>query len=320
MKLTKKQLQEIIVECVQEQVESFLLEKQATDDIDKQIKNQMEKIIKSALSHIALVYNLKNKKENHGYGIYKGFNGYNLYSAGKIVNAKLSKSKINILTPDIKKKFIEIMKADLIKDFKSKKKELAKMAKLPPGPMGKILFGAERNLPEPDTSQERQLFNALDNQIDQNEPFSAAFSKIIQQLLAKGLYKDIVVGPSVKQVYRGMNMDIKHFAKFMKKPINKLTFEGSLKFKKPFVFNPRKKGGASSWTWDQKVAKRFSKDNENIVEILLVADVAENKNKLFDLKKYYQYFNKEFKKEKEVIGLGPIKVKGIIWKISNYKY
>ena len=211
------------------------------------------------------------------------------------------------------------VKAKKQKDVHDKKAIQAQrnLDKLPKGPYGKIFAGDERNVPknhpERNTSKEEDLITAISNHISSNDKMDPPDTKKIVDVLKSGLYKDIIVPPNVKTVYRGMSVDVEVLEKLTRKSATQLPMIGTIKFKKPIVFKPQG-GASSSWTFDKAVAKRFSSEDQ--ISVTLVAETQDNPNMFFDLRVWYSYMDRSFKNEKETMGLGDIRIKEITWNLN----
>jgi hypothetical protein len=100
-----------------------------------------------------------------------------------------------------------------------------------------------------------------------------------------------------------------------------LRYKGALGLKGKaevnFTFVPRR--GASSWTKSRSVAKGFHSSEYNRANITLHADVAENAGRLLDARGMYKNIDllDRFSDEKEILGIGPIRVHMIEWEIDE---
>jgi hypothetical protein len=212
---------------------------------------------------------------------------------------------------------------------KEEKKKQTLTADLPKGPMGKVLFGNERQDKlrgtEDNTNLERNLLWDIVNHLNGHNKISPENGNKIINYLSKGLYPDILTKPAEPVVYRGLTVSVAALERILKKNSESLTFHGKLKFKSPMVYKPRGADDfSSSWSTNPSVSINFfdavgdGPDFDGpIVKVFLVASTAENENRFFDLKKYYKVISDEFDREKEVIGLGDIKIRGIVWKTAG---
>lgn len=168
---------------------------------------------------------------------------------------------------------------------------------------GKIAFAPSReDIPdemyEHNTTIESKVFDALHNHIHNNIKLSKSISSVIKNILRKGKYSDMFVKPKTEYVYRGMRL--------------KEDSSNKIKQSSNFLFLP-KKGESSSWTSSISVAENFADFKYNKSSIVLIASVLDNSNSFLDLRNLYdiKLFN-SYAHEKEIIGLGPIKVKELI--------
>lgn len=168
---------------------------------------------------------------------------------------------------------------------------------------GKIAFAPSREdipdeMHERNTAIESKVYNALYNHIHNNIKLSKPISSIIKNILRKGKYSDMFVKPKTEYIYRGMLL--------------REDLSDKIKQSSNFIFLP-KDGTSSSWTSSILVAEKFADFKYNKSGIVLVASVLDNSNSFLDLINLYdiKMFN-SYAHEKEVIGLGPIKVKELI--------
>lgn len=149
---------------------------------------------------------------------------------------------------------------------------------------------------EKNTAIEDVVFKALALHLDDNEKIQKRESDIIKNILRKGKYTDMFIKPSSDYVYRGMHIE--------------QDIADKLKGKSNFVFIP-KGGQSSSWTSDENIARNFSK-YYGYVGVVLKASTHTNNNKLLDLANLYSIRGlREFRDEREIIGLGPIDVESL---------
>ena len=216
-------------------------------------------------------------------------------------------------------------------EIRKAKRDLEKHAEEPPNaPLGRVAFGPERYPPiyEPNTKEEKALLNALWHHFEGYEMLSAKNAEAIRGMMRKGRYPSVFVPPRVTTIYRGMTVKLTWLAKALGvsvrdlKRIGKTTRPGAYelitvgKSEVNFKFVPRK--GAASWSKSHRVARGFLSSDYDTAQIILHADVAENDGRLMDASGLYDKVSGfgGFRAEKEVLGLGPIRVHMIEWEIE----
>lgn len=187
---------------------------------------------------------------------------------------------------------------------------LAKSEAGPDDPLGRIAFANDRKgMPyERNTQIEDRLKNALIDHFEGHKMLDMKSAQMIQDLMAQGLYSHIFAEPTTPVLVRGMSVSPQWLARIIgRKP----EMRGSAEVN--FEFAP--KGGASSWTTSKSVAAGFHEVGSKI-DIIMYASVADNPGKflsaaggLYSTK----FISGRFKKEKESLGLGPIKIFKIEW-------
>jgi hypothetical protein len=139
--------------------------------------------------------------------------------------------------------------------------------------------------------------------------------------MRRGSYPSILIPPTVPTIYRGMDVSKAWLAKALGAEARDLRYKGALGLKGKaevnFTFVPRR--GASSWTKSRSVAKGFHSSEYNRANITLHADVAENAGRLLDARGMYKNIDllDRFSDEKEILGIGPIRVHMIEWEIDE---
>lgn len=192
-------------------------------------------------------------------------------------------------------------------------------------PYGDYLFGQERNLPESplspekNTQKEAELYVDIKNHIIKNiSKFSTEELETMQSLLRSNEYSDVLTKPKQRYVFRGLFFDRKSpYEKF----IDELESSGNIYTQKIKVaWHGHGNSPASSWTTSLNSAKLFSgkslpigPDKEiDYYSVIMIADIRENEGMFLDFSGWYNNVNKTMSAEKEILALGPIKVKKII--------
>lgn len=184
-------------------------------------------------------------------------------------------------------------------------------------PLGKIAFAPERldiDALEKNTPKEDNLKRQLYRHFDGGAKINASAANLIKRLLKQGIYEPVFHKPDVTEVQRGMTVKAQWLATALGKTTKTIPKKGSKN--KSFVYKP-KGGKSSSWTVSKQVANRFAHDNTHKGDytVIMYAKVSQNKDNLLSPKGMYKLdFAEEFKAEKEVVGLGDIKVYKIEWK------
>jgi hypothetical protein len=169
---------------------------------------------------------------------------------------------------------------------------------------------------EESSAIEYDVFQDLENHIIDNISLDIRTTDILSSLLAQKKYPD-VIKEYQGTIYRGMGVN-KNF--FEAVGIQNFSLKKGVIIQASFIYKP-KKGNSSSWSESKTKAESFAKENlgplswaHNKIGILLVAEQKNNVNKLLRCTNaLYNFSNFDaYKGEKEVIGLGDIKVNKII--------
>jgi hypothetical protein len=189
------------------------------------------------------------------------------------------------------------------------------------GMMGKVIFGQNRGLLEPNLPVENNLFNSLDTHVNNNVSMKEKFTNIIKTFLQNGFYKDFIKPPDTQVIFRGMTINKKTLSGLVKTPIEDLQSTGEKVLEDPIVFKPRHNDRPST-SWSKSLSRATMFANRNLIHgenfgIVLFAKSVNNPDKLFDLKQFYKEIDSEFDVEEEVIGLGEISVYKVKWKKVN---
>jgi hypothetical protein len=168
---------------------------------------------------------------------------------------------------------------------------------------------------EESNDEEDYVYYSLYKHFVNNDPFDDHISGILSTILSQKKYPDIIQEYQ-KTIYRGMTVEtsfLKNIVGITKKDLDDLD-----NIEKSFVFKPKSKG-SSSWSESKAEARNFALKNKNLVledsvNIVLVANHEDNKNKFLKCTNtLYKFFHfEDYEEEKEVIGLGDIKVSKII--------
>lgn len=189
---------------------------------------------------------------------------------------------------------------------------VAKSEADPDDPLGRIAFANDRpGMPrELDTKIEEKLKKALMDHFVGLSILSKENTQLIHDLMAKGLYPSMFSEPTNPVLVRGMSVSSKWLTKAIgRKPGPR----GSAEVK--FKFVPKR--GATSWTTSKSVAEGFHIMGSE-VDIIMYASVADNPGKFLSSRGFYSTsIARRFSNEKESLGLGPIKVFKIEWKINE---
>lgn len=215
---------------------------------------------------------------------------------------------------------------DAIDKFLAKKRiELPKVPyESQDGKLDHYAFAEERSgdVPfEKDNEYEQNLWGNIANHLTVNQPISVEIAREIKQFLISHEYSTIFHAPSQPVVQRGMAVDQSYIMNVLGvSNLNDIETKGDKEAN--FTFRPKKDVGATSWTTDLNVAKKFCDDsftNRNDVKLIIYARVEDNPNKFWDFDKFYnmQGLNMmdNIMLEDEVLGLGSIKAYKITWEI-----
>lgn len=193
----------------------------------------------------------------------------------------------------------------------------------PDAPLGRVAFAGDRTdlpgtdldeMPEPDTELEWELYGKLMRHFTQSTHIGAATANTIRGFLERGLYTDVFRAPDVPEVFRGMYIG----RDWLIKAVGPQGASSKGAAQVSFTFEP--KGGGSSWTTDEAVARKFGgfeggDHREEYVAVLLHARVADHPGQLVvgpeGLYRVGGFAG--IPEEREVLALGPIRVHRIEW-------
>jgi hypothetical protein len=204
-------------------------------------------------------------------------------------------------------------------------------AKKEKDPFGQVAFPETRKdieVDEENTPIESEVESALIDHFVDNAAISKDHSSLLQHILKTKQYQDIIKEPKISVAYRGMIVKKAWIQNTLK--VTDEEFAASTKypetwneFPAKFVFKPKRRA-STSWTDYRSIAIQFSQDANNAsmikrdeqYSIVLCATVEDNKNKM--LQSVNALYNMkgidEFEDEREIVGLGDIKVSKILWK------
>ena len=210
-------------------------------------------------------------------------------------------------------------------EIRKAKRDIEKYAEAPPdAPLGRVAFGPERRFPvyEPNTKTETSLIVSIETHFSGERMLDKQNADLIIRLMRKGLYPSILVPPAVPTIYRGMTVSKAWLAKTLGADVRDFKYKGALGLKGKadvnFKFVPKR--GAASWSKSRAVATGFHDAGYDRANIILHADVSENEGRLLDASGMYKYIDilHRYRNEKEILGLGPIRVHMIEWEIEEY--
>lgn len=190
-------------------------------------------------------------------------------------------------------------------------------------PLGRIAFAEYRkDLPEPrekNTKIESDLAIALYRHFNDNVPLNVDFSALLEELLGKGWYSDIINEPEPNIIlHRGMHdMTPEWIFNITGIPLDQILQQGMApnggEWEGDFDYSPRHPG-SSSWTDDFDKAKEFAVSSEGR-SVVIEAEAGENPEKFISCKDGLYKIDKfaTWAFEREFIGLGTIKCHYLKW-------
>ena len=185
-------------------------------------------------------------------------------------------------------------------------------------PLGRIAFAEYRkDLPEPrekNTKIESELAIALYRHFNDNVPLNIDFSALLEELLGKGWYSDIINEPGPNTIlHRGMlGMTPGWISETTRIPLDQIGLAGE--WQGVFHYSPRHPG-SSSWTDDFNEAKEFAGGSTGRLSVVINAKAGENPEKFISCEDGLYKVDKfaTFAAEREFIGLGTIKCHYLKW-------
>lgn len=207
-------------------------------------------------------------------------------------------------------RYVEAVKVEREKLRKNSKPEAS-----PDDEFEEYLFADERHsqVPdEPDTRDEKALYDKLEAHFVANEALSEDEANLIKRLMADGKYSTVLKKPDVELVYRGMAVNDDYLRRALGLDDDEsLPQKGSKTAS--FTFTPRN-GGSSSWSLRHESTFDFMNGSKDF-NVLLIARTSDNDGSfvsgpggLYKVGKLGKHED-----EQEVVGLGAIKVAKIIW-------
>lgn len=161
---------------------------------------------------------------------------------------------------------------------------------------------------EPDTSLEHDVGKELWRHFSANIHMSSSGADDLKKAMATGEYDDVLKSPSAKNVYRGMRVS----KSWIRKLIGKSSLKAGDIVKVAKTYKPVT-GHSSSWTTNRRVAISFARgdyEDDTEVPIIMHASVMDNSDSFVTgpggLYKIDDF--SEFEEEREVVGLGKIKI------------
>lgn len=188
-------------------------------------------------------------------------------------------------------------------------------------PLGKYAFSPQRqSLPnpppmEPNTRIETALRMSLQNHVRGIRPLTRRQAQLILSFINAGMYSDIIKGPPPGTYYRGMMLSLDSL-KSLGIPVPHMDVFETQMLTGPFDVAPR--GVTASWTSNLSLATDYALGysvsglgDEHIYTTIFFAEIDDNPGKFIDLSSLYDIIGKSFSVEKEVIGVGTIRVKSV---------
>ena len=191
----------------------------------------------------------------------------------------------------------------------------------PVAPLGKYAFSPQRQaLPnppplEPNTRIETARRISLENHVTGIRPLTRRQAQLILNFIDAGLYSDVIKAPPPGTYYRGMLLSLDSL-KSMGIPVPHMKLFEKQTLIGPFDVVPRV--ATTSWTSNYNLAIDYMHGfsakglgDEHIYTTMLFAEIDDNPGKFIDLVDLYDIIGKSFAVEKEVIGVGTIRVKSV---------
>lgn len=195
----------------------------------------------------------------------------------------------------------------------------------PDAPLGRIAFGTYRlDKPyEADTDSESELISALRRHISHDSiPLPKEQALFIKKLIDDGLYDEVIQKPTdADVVYRGFSFTDSRLRKFLNlRDDEEIPKSGSAQLN--MIIKPRQdRGWVTSWTKNVRVAQQFAnmyfttRTDSDRIRWAAVVSASVQDNDFFDLEGLYNRVSifSHASVEKEVIGIGEIKINKIEW-------
>lgn len=187
----------------------------------------------------------------------------------------------------------------------------------PDAPFGQWAWASHRaNVPdEPDTDIETAIYNQLKRHFRSTNRFGLPQSSadMLADFMANGWYKPVLHAPDVPKVYRGIKIaSLEELAVILGIESSAIADSGSVAFGR--AMDPVL-GFSTSWTDQQKISGEYSVKGKSGYALTLVADVANNPNRLIACVGglYNVDGLSRWHLEREVVGLEPITIETIQW-------
>ena len=197
----------------------------------------------------------------------------------------------------------------------AEEKSVNKFAKAPDdADLGQIAFSTRREgVPfEPNTKLEDDLYDIIRKHFGGDKTMSAEAAEKIRSYVENNYYGDVFKKPKATTLYRGMTVD----RDWIQAAVEQDNIKSPGVLEKSFTFTPFR--GGSPWSTSKDVAERFAGSvvGGRPYSVVLTANVENNPYRfitgpggMYNVKGFDQHTS-----EKEVVGLGPIKVSKLEWK------
>ena len=218
-------------------------------------------------------------------------------------------------------------------------------------PLGKVAFANDdddEENDEPDTGLESMLIKALQGHFGPDKQLKKNTTDAIINLIDKRLYPDVFQRVQEGDIYMGFYAPKEYYeksfgplpkrSKWYRAPIDALMKRAKKTFKdnsdapsyvprqkettQTSLFPDLDKRTASSWTTDIGTAKSFADSadpSDGEVSIILIADASNPDNYFISSEPLYKFdFAEDFRGEAEVLGVGDIKIKELVWLYGYY--
>jgi hypothetical protein len=178
-------------------------------------------------------------------------------------------------------------------------------------PLGKFAFSPMRpEVPlEKNTAVENELQAAIERHVSQNKKLSAGHARLLRTFIHNNWYSALFTEPEASVVFRGMSVSEKYLKNILGPDYGEIPVRG--KEYVDWVFEPRE--STSSWTTSKELAGDFTV-GEDYYGVTLIAMVHDNPDKFVDMRHLYSLkFLRGWEHEKEIIGVGSIKIIAVQW-------
>jgi hypothetical protein len=178
-------------------------------------------------------------------------------------------------------------------------------------PLGKFAFAPVRpEVPfEKNTAIEKELQDEIEHHVVNDANLSPEHARLLRTFIQNNWYSTLFTEPEASVVYRGMSVPKKYLEDILGPDYGEIPAHG--KEYVDWVFEPRE--GTSSWSASKELAGDFTV-GEYDYGITLIAMVQDNPDKFVDMRHLYSLkFLRGWEDEKEIIGIGSIKIIAIQW-------